>query len=77
MNDKFKSRKFWTAVIANIVGVVTLFCGDQTGEAVSVIAGSLIIIASTLGYLHGEAKIDVEKEKVKYFRVKEKDEKQT
>ncbi len=56
--SKWKSRKFWVAMVSQVVGVVTLVWGTQTGEQVSIIAGAVITILSSLGYLKVEGDID-------------------
>lgn len=63
MLQKFKSRKFLLALLANIVGIVTLICGAAIGEHVSTIVGSIITIFSTLGYIKVEGDIDKQKKK--------------
>ncbi|MBA7506492.1 hypothetical protein ES706_05183 [subsurface metagenome] len=59
MPDKLKSRKFWNAVVGEIAGLVALFCGLAQGEMVAIIAGAVLTIAVTLGYLKAEKDIDV------------------
>lgn len=58
MDPKWKSRKFWLAIIAQVTGIVTLAVGAAQAEQFSVIAGSVITILSALGYLKVEADID-------------------
>jgi drug/metabolite transporter (DMT)-like permease len=58
MPDKLKSRKFWLAVVAQIVGIVVLVWGTQAGDMVSTITGSVITVLSALGYLKAEGDID-------------------
>jgi uncharacterized membrane protein len=59
MPEKLKSRKFWNAVAGEIAGLVTLFIGVAQGEMVAIIAGALLTIAVTLGYLKAEKDVDV------------------
>ena len=61
--NKLKSRKFWTALVSEIVGVVALIWGASVADKVSTIAGAVILIASTLGYLKAEGDIDKENAK--------------
>ena len=58
--EKFLSRKFLNSLVGEIVGIVTLFWGIQTGEMVQVIAGAVITIAVVLGYVCVEGSIDKE-----------------
>ena len=53
---KLTSRKFIIATITAIVGVITVFVGDN--EAVTVIAGALMTIIPTIVYCIVEGKID-------------------
>jgi len=62
MLEKMKSRKFWNAVVGEIVGIITLFCGIAQAEKFAVIAGAIITIAAVLGYLKAEKDIDVARE---------------
>lgn len=59
MPSKMKSRKFWQSVLGEVVGIVTLVWGVQTGEMVQIIAGSVITVAVVLGYLKAESDVDV------------------
>lgn len=61
MDSKWKSRKFWVAVIAGVVGVVTTIWGTAAGEMVSTIAGAALFIAVSLGYIIAEAAVDIAK----------------
>ena len=58
MAEKLKSRKFWVTTVASIVGIVTLIWGSNAGNQVSTIAGAVILILTTLGYLKAEGDID-------------------
>ena len=62
MPEKLKSRKFWNALVGEIVGIVTLFCGITQGEQVAVIAGAAITVAVVLGYLKAAKDVDVARE---------------
>lgn len=53
---KLTSRKFIIAVITAVVGIVTMFVGDN--EAVNVIAGAAMTIIPTIVYCIVEGKID-------------------
>ena len=57
--NKLKSRKFWVAILGQVVGIVALIWGASVAEQVETIAGAVIIIVSTLGYLKAEKDADV------------------
>ncbi|MAH45833.1 hypothetical protein CMI37_08380 [Candidatus Pacearchaeota archaeon] len=61
MGNKWTSRKFWEAMMGEVSGIVALVFGVAEGEMVTTIAGAVIIIAVTLGYLKAEKDIDVAK----------------
>ena len=63
MASKWTSRKFWTAIVGQVVGIIALIWGASTAGQVEAIAGAVIIIASTLGYLKVEGDIDRERAK--------------
>ena len=63
MASKWTSRKFWTAIVGQIVGIIALIWGASTAEQVEAIVGAVILIASTLGYLKAEGDIDKERTK--------------
>ena len=63
MASKWTSRKFWTAIVGQVVGIVALIWGASTAGQVEAIAGAVIIIISTLGYLKVEGDIDRERAK--------------
>jgi uncharacterized membrane protein len=56
--NKWKSRKFWMAVVAGIVGLVTAIWGTAVGEMVSTIAGAVLVVLVSIGYITAEAKVD-------------------
>ena len=63
MSSKWTSRKFWQSVVGEIVGLISLFVGIAQAEKFSIIAGALIVILVTLGYLKAEKDIDVARAK--------------
>lgn len=65
MNAKLTSRKFWVAVVSEVVGIVTLVSGAAVADQVATIAGAVIMIAVALGYLKAEKDIDVARESKK------------
>ena len=66
MASKWASRKFWTAIVGQVVGIVALIYGTSTAGQVEAVAGAIIIIASILGYLKAEKDVDVAKAKNGY-----------
>ena len=56
--NKWKSRKFWMAVIAGIVGIVTAIWGGVAGGTVETVAGVIVTVLVAIGYITAEAKID-------------------
>ena len=66
MASKWTSRKFWTAIVGQVVGIVALIWGASTAGQVEAVAGAIIIIASILGYLKAEKDVDVAKAKNGY-----------
>ena len=58
MYNKWTSRKFWIAIVGQIVGIVTLIWGASTAGQVEALAGAVIIIATALGYLKAESDVD-------------------
>lgn len=56
LKTKLTSRKFWAAVVGVIMGVATVFGLDE--GVISTVAGSVMTIASILGYILTEGLID-------------------
>ena len=59
MASKWTSRKFWVAIVGQVVGIVALIWGASIAGQFEAISGAVIIIASTLGYLKAEKDVDV------------------
>jgi len=57
--NKWKSRKFWVAIVGQVVGIVALIWGASVAGQFEAVAGAIIVIASTLGYLKAEKDVDV------------------
>lgn len=68
MTNAIKTAEFWTALVANIVGLVVLFGGvtqDQGTELtkqLQIMAGAIMSVLSTLGYVR--ARTDLKSEVV-------------
>jgi DNA polymerase II small subunit/DNA polymerase delta subunit B len=56
--SKWKSRKFWESLIAQIGGCVSLIWGCAAQEKYMIIAGAVVAIVAALGYLKTEGDID-------------------
>jgi len=65
MPSKWTSRKFWLAIVGQVVGIVALIWGASTAGRVETIAGAVIMIATALGYLKAEKDVDVARENKK------------
>ena len=63
MTSKLKSRKFWIALQAAVVGLIVLIIGAVAGEVAQIATGAAIEIAAVLGYLTAEGAIDRERAK--------------
>ena len=59
MASKWTSRKFWVAIVGQVVGIVALIWGASIAGQFEAISGAVIVIVSTLGYLKAEKDIDV------------------
>ena len=56
LKTKLTSRKFWAAVVGAVMGIATVFGLDE--GVISTVAGSVMTIASILGYILTEGRID-------------------
>lgn len=54
--QKLSSRKLWAAVVGVIVGIAAMFGIEENDYAQ--VAGVVASVASVLGYIFGEAKVD-------------------
>jgi len=63
VKNKWTSRKFWNAVVGEVAGLIALFYGIAQAEKFSIIAGAIMVIAVTLGYLKAEKDVDVARAK--------------
>lgn len=63
--NKFKSRKFWIAIIGNVAGLALLFMPDQADKIneMQTVAGSIIMSLTNLGYLIAQGGVDKEEAK--------------
>lgn len=58
MKKAWKTTEFWAALITNLIGIVMLSGyvnaaeGEELGNALKAIAGAVISLVSTVGYMH-------------------------
>ncbi len=58
MTKGYKTSEFWGALITNLLGIAMLMGyvnaeeGEELGNAVKTLAGAVITIVTTLGYIH-------------------------
>ena len=69
MKEKLKSRKFWLAILSNIVSITVVF--TEVGGTTGTIAGIIGTIASSVFYMITECKVDVARAKTTYDEVLE------
>ena len=67
MLEKFKSRKFWLAVLSNIVSVTVIF--KQIGGNIGIVAGIIGTVASSISYMITECSVDVARAKSTYSEI--------
>ena len=67
MKKAWQTTEFWAMLITNLVGIVVVTGGvgteegQEIGNALKSIAGAIITIATTMGYIKG--RVDVKKAK--------------
>lgn len=57
MKKKLTSRKFWVALLTNIISLTVIF--KEVGGNVGVVAGIIGVIASSVSYMISEGMVDV------------------
>ena len=63
MKKSWQTSEFWVTLITNVVGVSVLLGvvnaeeGQEIGNALKAIAGAIITIATTLGYIKGSTEV--------------------
>lgn len=67
MIEKLKSRKFWVALLTNIVSITVVF--KQYGGTVGIISGIIGTVASSVCYMIAECKVDVARANATYLEV--------
>jgi len=64
MKEKLTSRKFWLALLSNIVSIMVIF--TNMGGTVGIVCGMVGIIAASISYMIAECTVDVAKAKHSY-----------
>lgn len=67
MKEKIKSRKFWIAVLSDIVSIIVVF--TEIGGTIGTIAGITGTLAASISYMITECRVDVARAKVTYDEV--------
>ncbi len=67
MKAKLKSRKFWIAVLSNIISITVVF--RQIGGNIGIIAGIIGTVCASVSYMITECKVDIARAQVTYEEV--------
>lgn len=68
MKEKLKSRKFWMAILSNIISLIAIF--SDIGGPTGTILGIIGTVLSSISYMLMEGMIDKEKVKIDYIEIK-------
>ena len=68
MKEKLKSRKFWIALLANIISITVIF--SNIGGTAGIVFGIIGTILSSISYMITECTVDVARTKADYEEVK-------
>lgn len=69
MKEKLLSRKFWVALLTDIVSITVVF--TKIGGNIGVVAGIIGTIASSVCYMIAECRVDVARASTTIDEVKE------
>ena len=69
MKEKLTSRKFWIALLSNIISITVIF--RQIGGNIGVIAGIIGTIAASISYMITECRVDTARAYSTYKEVSE------
>lgn len=69
MKEKLRSRKFWVAVLTDIVSITVVF--TKLGGTAGIVAGIIGTLAASISYMVAECKVDVARAAATYEEVKE------
>lgn len=67
MKQKLKSRKFWIAVLSNIISITVIF--RQIGGNIGIVAGIIGTVCASISYMITECKVDIARAQVTYEEV--------
>lgn len=68
MKEKLLSRKFWIAILTNVISIIAVF--TDLGGTIGTIFGIIGTILSSVSYMIVEGMVDVERAKIDYEEVK-------
>ena len=68
MLEKLKSRKFWMALISELISITVIF--TKMGGSIGVIAGIIGTFLSAVSYMITEGRVDVARCKVSIEEIK-------
>ncbi len=69
MKEKLRSRKFWVAVLTDIVSITVVF--TKLGGTAGIVAGIIGTLAASISYMVAECKVDVARAAATYEEVRE------
>lgn len=69
MNVNYKSRKFWIAILSDIIALTVVV--REIGGKVGIIASIVCTVASAISYMITEYRVDPSKIKMTYDEVKD------
>lgn len=64
MKEKLTSRKFWIAILTNIVSIAVAF--SEFGGTAGTVAGMIGVVASSVAYMIAECKVDIARTSTNY-----------
>ena len=69
MKEKLMSRKFWIAILSNIISITVIF--TEFGGTIGTVAGIIGVVASSISYMISECTVDVARTKANYEQIKQ------
>ena len=68
MIEKLKSRRFWVAILSNIVAITVVF--RQLGGTFGIICGIIGTLAASISYMITECKVDVARAQIAFDEIR-------
>ena len=68
MIEKLKSRRFWVAILSNIVAITVVF--RQLGGTFGIICGIIGTLAASISYMITECKVDVARAQISFDEIR-------